>query len=124
MPRVKKQVTAGKEQAVEQVVEEPIVEEGSDDSVIERVVNKLQKVVTIKKQLSEKQQAHLDSLANKRKGKKFVMAAEPADIKEIPVKVTKPKSAQPKKEVKPKKTPSIQPTQTTVFISRFKKSLF
>ena len=67
MPRPKKVLEQVHETAVEAVVEP--IEQGSEDSVIERVVSKLQKVVTIKKQLSEKQQAHLDSLAKKKKGR-------------------------------------------------------
>ena len=75
MPRAKKQIAeiAVGAEVVERTLPEILDEDedkNSEDSVIERVVNKLQKVVTIKKVLSDKQQAHLDSLAKKKKGKK------------------------------------------------------
>ena len=145
MPRVKKVVEA------EPVVEglprpnEPTVVEDvqSDDSIITRVVNKLQRVV-IKKPLSDAQQQHLSKLATKKRGKKYEMKPIKEDVEELPVKVKKEKKkivviesseseSEPersfvvkRKVKKVTKKPAVFPDiiQEQIFQSRFRKSLF
>ena len=66
------------EELPENVVEEPVIpksvepveepEVESDDSVVKRVVSKVKQVITLKKILTAKQQAHLDRLAATRLG--------------------------------------------------------
>lgn len=81
------------------------------DSVVERLVNKVQKVITLKKVLSEKQKAHLDKIALKRKGKKFVEqvnAENEPDVEVVTKQLKKKKvevdeASKPHVEVKPKK---------------------
>ena len=46
-------------------------DKNTDASIEERVISKLKRVVQIKKQLSEKQQAHIDKLAKGKAGKKI-----------------------------------------------------
>ena len=88
MPRAK---TSGPVAEVAETVQEPEIledQEGSEDSVIERVVNKLQRVVTVKKMLSDRQKAHLDTLAKKKKGKKYVAQVDETEV-ELPTVVKK-----------------------------------
>ena len=59
-----------------------------------KVISRLKKTVTIKKELSAKQQAHLDKLSNSKKGKKYTEVVEAKDVElpvEIKAKVKKPK---------------------------------
>ena len=103
MPRAKKPVA---EIAVEEPNPEILEEdqdknsENSEDSVIERVVNKFQRVVTVKRILSDKQRAHLDLLAKNKKGKKYVAQVDETEV-ELPVVVKKKKPVV--KEPVPKK---------------------
>lgn len=79
-------------------------EQNTDESVEERVVNKLKKIVTIKRQLSAKQQAHLQKLAAGKKGKKYVEQVDETDV-ELPTEVV------PKKPRAPRVKPIPEPTE-------------
>lgn len=65
-----------------------------------KVINRLKKTVTIKKELSAKQQAHLDKLSNAKKGKKYTEVVEAKDV-ELPVEI----KAKVKKAPKAPKVP-------------------
>jgi hypothetical protein len=88
-------------------------DKNTEDSIEERVVNKLKKVILIKKELSDKQKQHIKNLSDKKRGKKFV---EKVDISEIELptdvvtkgrkvkKVVQPESESESEEVLVKKT--------------------
>ena len=113
---------------IEQEQQEPEQDESSEDSVVKRVVGKLTKTVTIKRQLSEKQQEHLKKLASQKKGKKYLLQATEDDIEELP-EVVAPKKTRKLKVVEPIKKrvtqaslPAPQPPKQNV--SLFNKSIF
>jgi hypothetical protein len=60
----------------------------TDDTIEERVVNKLKKVITIKKELSNKKKAHIEKLGQAKKGTKYVKKVDVEDV-ELPVEVNK-----------------------------------
>jgi len=108
MARNKKIVEEVLENAVEEIVNKPVIQEPieetdiqSDDSVVQRVVSKVKQVITLKKVLTEKQQKHIDKLAAERLGKK-------STYKELPVETValKPKA---KRTVKPKVELKVEP---------------
>ena len=92
------------------------------DSIEERVVNKLKKVITIKKQLTPKQQAHIDNLANKKKGKKYVEAVSEKDLPvEIPVVIKeKPKRAP---RIKPEPISESESSEEVIVVKKPKKKI-
>lgn len=55
----------------------------------QKIVNKVQKVITIKRNLSEKQKSHLETLASKRKGKVYKEVVKQEDVPEILKVITK-----------------------------------
>lgn len=55
----------------------------------QKIVNKVQKVITIKRNLSEKQKSHLETLASKRKGKVYKEVVKQEDVPEIVKVITK-----------------------------------
>ena len=73
----------------------------NDLSVEERVVQKLKKVITIKKQLTPKQQAHIDNLATKKKGTKYTKQVDAEEIKDIPTEIKELHKRKVKKVVEP-----------------------
>ena len=79
-----------------------------EDEVVTRVVNRLKKVVTIKRELSDKQKAHLESLASKKKGKKYVAKVDEKEIEQIP-EVIVPAKVRKQRVVKPPPTPTPAP---------------
>jgi imidazolonepropionase-like amidohydrolase len=117
---VKKVIPVVEEIVQEEIVQEEVVQEevieSDTDSVVERVVSKVQKIITIKKVLTPKQQAHLDKLALVRKGKK-------TSYKEIPTKETKPVKSRAKK-VKVEVEESEESEEIITPIKKFNKSLF
>lgn len=70
--------------------------ETTENEIEAKVINRLKKTIIIKKELSEKQQAHLDKLAVKKQGKKYTEKVKEEDIKDIPVEI---KAKKVKKEV-------------------------
>ena len=79
-------------------------EQNTEDSVEERVVNKLKKVITIKIELSDKQKAHIEKLGKAKKGKKYVQQVDETDV-ELPTEVV------PKKARAPRVKPIPEPTE-------------
>jgi ribonuclease D len=120
--RVKKTVEKTPVDVFEEVIED-VDPNAEEDEVVQRVVNKLEKVITIKKVLSQKQKPHLDKLAKIREGKRYKPIEKPAPPlipAQVPVKkeVKKPvkkviKEIQQEVQVKPE-----------VFLSRFNRKLF
>ena len=138
-PRNKKIVEEVQENAVEQPViaktvepvEEPEVE--SDDSIVKRVVSKVKQVITLKKILTPKQQAHLDRLAATRLGKKTTYKEIQVEIPQKKKRTVKPKVEPipepiPVKAVRkprPKTVPApVQIIKEPINLSRFNKNLF
>lgn len=120
MVRVKKTVEVT--DVTPEEIPEEVTPEDEPNEVMTRVVNKLQKVITIKKQLSDRQQAHLDKLAKARNGTKYaVKAEEPKPVK----KVVKKKEivAEPKKKVV-KKVQVVEKVVAVEPIFRFSRNLF
>ena len=70
----------------------------------ERVVNKLKRVITIKKELGDKQKAHIEKLGKAKKGKKYVQQVDETDV-ELPTEVV------PKKARAPRVKPIPEPTE-------------
>ena len=70
-------------------------DKNTDDSIEERVVQKLKKVITIKKELSDKQKAHIEKLGKQKKGKKYVEQIPETEI-ELPVEVVPKKPRAPR----------------------------
>jgi len=141
-PRNKKVVNETEENAVETVETpvEPINEQETDiasetDSVVERVVSKVKQVITLKKVLTDKQQAHLDKLAKARLGKKTTYRVIP--VVEVPLKPKAKRTVKPKvilpasvpepitavRKPRPKKVEIIQ-DQEPINLSKFNKNLF
>lgn len=60
-----------------------------NDETEQKIVNKVQKVITIKRNLSEKQKSHLETLASKRKGKVYKEVVKQEDVPEILKVITK-----------------------------------
>ena len=79
-------------------------EQNTDESIEERVVNKLKKVITIKRELSDKQKAHIEKLGKQKKGKKYIEQVEVQDV-ELPTEVV------PKKARAPRVKPIPEPTE-------------
>lgn len=114
MVRVKKTVEVT--DVTPEEIPEEVTPEDEPNEVMTRVVNKLQKVITIKKQLSDRQQAHLDKLAKARNGTKYaVKAEEPKPVKKV-VKKKEPVVVAEMKVVK--KVVAVEP------IYRFSRNLF
>ena len=57
----------------------------------QKIVNKVQKVITIKRNLSEKQKSHLETLASKRKGKVYKEVVKQEELPEVKI-TKKPRS--------------------------------
>lgn len=57
----------------------------------QKIVNKVQKVITIKRNLSEKQKSHLETLASKRKGKVYKEVVKQEEVPEVKI-TKKPRS--------------------------------
>ena len=92
----------------------------TEDSVEERVVqkiNNLRKIVTIKKQLSEKQQAHLDKLAKGKKGVKYVKQVPETEV-ELPTEIIQKKVRAPRVKVV---EPEISEESEVVIVKKKKK---
>lgn len=69
------------------MVEEKELEQlNTEDSVEERVVNKLKKTIILSKNLSTKQQNHINSLAAKKKGTKYVKQVPETEV-ELPTEI-------------------------------------
>jgi hypothetical protein len=68
------------------------------DSVEERVINKVQKIITVKKILTPKQQLHIDNLAIKKKGTKYTKQVDVEEV-EIPTEIKESKGRKVKKVV-------------------------
>lgn len=107
------------ENAEEQIenVEQPVVEQDVEDPIINRVINKLEKVITIKRVLSDKQKQHLDKLAKIRDGKKYTQKLPEPIIEQVepmvePVKKVK---KQPVKKVIKKEPDIIEQPITKIF---------
>ncbi len=80
------------------------------NEIEQKVINRLKKTVTIKKELSVKQQAHLDKLSNSKKGKKYTEVVDAKDVElpvEIIAKVKKVAPVEPVVESKPKKAKKV-----------------
>jgi len=60
-----------------------------DEETEQKIVNKVQKVITIKRNLSEKQQKHLETLASKRKGKVYKEVVKQEEVPEVVKVITK-----------------------------------
>ena len=132
-PRNKKIVEESPENAIEETIEEPIIPEPeveSDDSTVKRIISKVKQVITLKKVLTAKQQAHLDRLAATRLGKKTTYKEIPVETVPLPQKkkrTVKPKVEPivPVKIVKPRVKKPIQVFQEPIInLSRFNKNLF
>jgi hypothetical protein len=103
----------------------------SDDSQIQKVVSKVNRVITIKKVLSAKQQAHLDKVAKERKGKRYTLKvdSESVDIPEkivekkpkekakVPVTVPEPEPISSEEETEPEPKPKKKIRQKIVIES-------
>ena len=90
-------------------------EQNTDDSVEERVVQKLKKVITIKKNLTEKQQNHINSLAAKKKGTKYIKQVPETEV-ELPTEIVPKKP----RRVKPVPEPSEEPSEPEVVVIKKK----
>lgn len=64
-------------------------EHNTEDETEQKIVNKVQKVITIKRNLSEKQKSHLETLASKRKGKVYKEVVKQEEVPEILKVITK-----------------------------------
>ena len=62
-----------------------------DEETEQKIVNKVQKVITIKRNLSEKQKSHLETLASKRKGKVYKEVVKQEEVPEVKI-TKKPRS--------------------------------
>ena len=94
-------------------------DKNTDDSIGERVVNKLKKVITIKKQLSDKQKAHIEKLGKQKKGKKNIEKFDETEI-ELPVEVSQKKPRVPR--VIPVEPESESESEPEVIIAKKKKN--
>ena len=63
----------------------------TEDETEQKIVNKVQKVITIKRNLSEKQKSHLETLASKRKGKVYKEVVKQEEVPEVKI-TKKPRS--------------------------------
>ena len=95
-------------------------EQNTEDSVEERVVQKLKKVITIKKQLSEKQQAHIDNLSKAKKGKKYVQQVEAKEV-ELPVEIKTKKPRAPRVKVVEPESSEEESSEPEVIVVKKKK---
>ena len=66
-------------------------EHNTEDETEQKIVNKVQKVITIKRNLSEKQKSHLETLASKRKGKVYKEVVKQEEVPEVKI-TKKPRS--------------------------------
>jgi hypothetical protein len=85
-------------------------QQNTDESIEERVVQKLKKVITIKKELSDKQKAHIEKLAKSKAGKKYVQQVPVEDV-ELPTEVVpkKPRALRVKPIPEPTEEESSEP---------------
>ena len=84
------------------------------------MVQKLKKVITIKKELSDKQKAHIEKLGKPKKGKKYVEQIPETEI-ELPIEVIPKKTRAPR--VKPVEPESECESEPEVRIVRKKKQI-
>lgn len=96
-------------------------DKNTDESIEERVVNKLKKVITIKKELSDKQKAHIEKLGKQKKGKKYIEKVDETEV-ELPTEVVPKKPRAPR--VKPviiEESESDVSTEPEVIVVKKKK---
>lgn len=93
-----------------------VQDKNTDDSVEERVVQKLKKVITIKKELSEKQKAHIEKLGKQKKGTKYVKQIDANEV-ELPTEVVPKKP----RRVKPVTECSEESSEPEVIVVKKKK---
>lgn len=124
---VKEEAKVVNEPVEEKPTTEPIKQD-EEDSVEERVVQKLKKVIMYKKELSAKQKAHLEKIHNERKGtklnivKKIVEKPTQLDVEAIETVEVKPKPRK-KRVIKPKQVQE-EPEPIKETKQLFRKSIF
>ena len=95
-------------------------EQNTEDSVEERVVQKLKKVITIKKELSDKQKAHIEKLGKAKKGKKYVQQVEAKEV-ELPVEIKTKKPRAPRVKVVEPESSEEESSEPEVIVVKKKK---
>jgi len=88
---------------VQEPIEEQEEEEESLDEIDSKIINRLKKTIIIKKELTEKQQNHLDKLATLKKGSKYKKVSDLTDkeVENIPIKKSVKKVKKAKKVIEP-----------------------
>jgi len=76
--------TAGEKLEEQEEQEEPL------DEIDTKIINRLKKTIIVKKELTEKQQKHLDKLASLKKGSRYKKVSDLTDqeVEDIPIKQT------------------------------------
>lgn len=96
-------------------------QQNTDDSVEERVVNKLKRVITIKKELSDKQKAHIEKLGKQKRGKKYVEQVPETEV-ELATEVVPKKPRAPRvKPIEPIEEESSEEPEVIVVKKKKKK---
>jgi len=90
-------------ESVQEPIEEQEEEEESLDEIDSKIINRLKKTIIIKKELTEKQQNHLDKLATLKKGSKYKKVSDLTDkeVENIPIKKSVKKVKKAKKVIEP-----------------------